>query len=218
MRKAIHRNDRRQAVRLHVLDVLAQVRQTLCEIAAALRADALHRRHDNCDCRLRSGLLHHDVEEFFGAEVGGESCFVHDVVGEAQRHFLRDDAAGPMRNICKRTRVHERRRTIGCLREIRHDCFRKKRHHSADGVEFAGADRFSAACHSYDDGFQTLPQIFAVFSESKNCHDFAGGGDDEICFAIGAVAFAADVDLNAAQRAIVHVHSAGPGDLIRIEI
>ena len=188
------------------------------EVAAALRADALHCRHDDGDGRFRSGLLHHDVEEFFGAEIGGESRFVHDVVGEAQRHFLRDDAAGAVRDICERTCVHKRRRSIGRLREIWQDRFGEQRHHSADGVQFAGADGLSVACHADDDGFEAVAQIFAIFGEREDCHDFAGGGDDEIRFAIGAVAFAADVDLNAAQRAIVHVHGARPGDLIGIEI
>ena len=81
-----------------------------------------------------------------------------------------------------------------------------------------GADRLAVARDADDDGFEPLAQIFAIFGEREDRHDFARRGDDECCFAIGAVALAAHVDLDAAQRAIVHVHGARPGDLIGIEI
>ena len=68
--------------------MLAKIRNSFREVAAALRANALHRRDDDSDGRLRAGLLHHDVEIFFGAEIGGESGLVDDVIRETQRHFL----------------------------------------------------------------------------------------------------------------------------------
>ena len=131
---------------------------------------------------------------FFSAEVGGEAGFVDDVVGEAQRHFLRDDAAGAVRDIGERTGVHKRRSSVRGLREIGQDGFGEQRHHAADGVKIACADWLSVARHADDDGFEARRRSLRSFGERQDCHDFAGGGDDEIRFAICTVALATDVE------------------------
>ena len=67
-------------------------------------------------------------------------------------------------------------------------------------------------------GVKALAQVFAVASQRDDGHDFRSGGDDESGAAGAAVSFAVEGNGDAAQCAIVHVHGAGPGDALGVEI
>jgi hypothetical protein len=48
---------------------------------------------------------HDEIEEFLGAEIGGETRLVDDVVGEMEAQSLRDDAARAVRDVRERPAV-----------------------------------------------------------------------------------------------------------------
>src|SRR5260370_24997885 len=60
--------------------------------------------------------------------------------------------------------------------------------------------------------------MFPVFRKCDDGHDFRSGGDDETSVVASAVFFAVERNGDAAQRAIVHVERALPGDAMGIEI
>ena len=131
--------------------MFAEVRQAAFKFALALLAHALHRSYQNGGGRRDASLLHDDVEIFLRAEIGSETTFVYNVIGETQAHFLRDDAAGTVRYVAEGTGVHESGSAIGGLHEIRKDGFREQRHHATGGVQIAGGDRSSIAGDADDD-------------------------------------------------------------------
>ena len=63
-----------------------------------------------------------------------------------------------------------------------------------------------------------MPQIGAARSQRHDGHDFRRCGDHKAGLAIGAFALRAHAHRNVAQRAIIHVHRARPGNLRGIEI
>src|SRR5260370_15728690 len=60
--------------------------------------------------------------------------------------------------------------------------------------------------------------MFPVFRKCDDGHDFRSGGDDETSVVASAVFFAVERNGDAAQRAIVHVERARPGDAMGIEM
>ncbi len=158
------------------------------------------------------------ISKYFSrAEVGSESAFIDDIVGQAQAHFLRNDAAGAVGDVGEGTSVHCCGSALGGLDKIGEDGFGEQRHHSAGSAEFFCADRFAVVGRADDDGVEAFAKIVAAAGQREDGHDFTGGGDDEAGVTIGAFAFAADFDGDAAESAVVHVHAARPGDAGGIE-
>ena len=68
------------------------------------------------------------------------------------------------------------------------------------------------------DGAKTTTKIFAAGGERHDRHDLGGRSDDEASIARSDAGLASQLNRDAAQRAIVHVERARPGDLFRVEI
>ena len=196
----------------------ARLGKPCVEMAFPLIAEALHGGDEHGGGGADARDAHDDVDVFFRAEVGSETAFVDDVVGEAQADLLRDDAAGAVGDVAERAGVDESGRAFGGLDEVGEDGVGEEGHHGAGGVEVGGADGFSVAGCADDDGGEAAAQVGAVFGEGEDGHDLRGRGDDEAGAAVGAVALAVDFDVDPAQRAVVHVHGARPPDVGGIEV
>ena len=162
--------------------------------------------------RLEAGLAALDVEEFLGAEIGAEAGFGHDIVGELERGRRRDHRVAAMRDIGERAAVDEGRRAFQRLHQIRRDRFLQQRRHRAVRLEVLGADRLTLAGIGDDDVAEPLLEVVEVLGEAEDRHDFRGDRDVEAGFARIAVGDAAERADDLAQRAVVHVHDAAPGD------
>ena len=128
------------AALLHRLDVL------LAEVFLLDAAVHLHRAHggdDDRGSRLQPGLAAFDVEEFFGAEIGAETGFGDDIVGELQRGRGGDDRVAAMRDVGEGAAMHEGRVVLQRLHEVRLHGVLQQHGHGAVGLEVAGVDRGS---------------------------------------------------------------------------
>ena len=61
-------------------------------------------------------------------------------------------------------------------------------------------------------------QVGEVLRQAEHRHDLGGDGDVELGLARVAVGDAAEADDDIAQRAVVHVDGAGPGDAARVDV
>ena len=68
------------------------------------------------------------------------------------------------------------------------------------------------------EGVGVAAQVAAVSCKRHNGHDLRRGCDDESGAPTGAVSFSVDVDLDAPQGTVIHVHGAWPGDSVRVEV
>ena len=223
--EAIDGDDGGNAEAAEVLDVAGEVGGTTDErvpfvvaFALALVAEALDGGDEDGRRRADSGNEGDDIEVLLGAEVSGKSALVDDVVGQAEAHELGDDGAGAMGDVAKGTRMNKSGRALGGLNEIGQDGVGEESHHCAGGAEVGGGDRFAGARCADDDGAETAAEIGAVAGEGENGHNLRCGGDDEAGAAGGSLAFAVDVDGDAAEGAIVHVHGAGPPNLVGVDV
>ena len=93
-------------------------------LEVALRDAAVHLerfggRNQDYGIRMKFGLATFDIEKLLCAKIGAEACFCHDIVGEFQRRFCRDDGIAAVRYVGERTAVHEAGIVFQCLYEIR---------------------------------------------------------------------------------------------------
>jgi len=170
--EAVDRHHNRKAKVAHVLNMTREVWQAAFEIALTLVAHALHGRDDHSGGGSNARAAHHDVNVFFRAQVGGKARLIHDVISKAQRHLLRNHAAGAVRNVAKRAAMHKGGRALGGLDKIGQQRVGEQRHHGAGSVERCGGDGFAALVLANHDAVEPLSQVVAILRQRHDSHDF----------------------------------------------
>jgi len=119
--------------------LLAQVRHrdTAVVFQRANRCDQHHH------ARLQVGHTAFDVNEFLGAQIGSEARFGHHIVGEFQRRTRRSHGIATMRDVGKRTAMHERDIVLQTLHHVGTDGVFEQRRHRTVRLQFFGRDRFA---------------------------------------------------------------------------
>ena len=113
--------------------------------------------------------------------------------------------------------VDEDRIVFQRLHEVGREGILEQHGHGAVAIEVAGEDWLFVARVGDNDVADALLQVFEVGREAEDRHDFGGDGDVEAVFAGEAVGGAAERVDDRAERAVVHVHDAAPGDAAGID-
>ena len=164
-----------------------------------------------------AGLAALDVEEFLAAEVGAEARFGHDVIGELQGGRGRQHRVAAMGDVGEWAAMDEGGGAFQRLHEVRRQRILEQRGHRAMGLEIGGADRLAVAGIADDDVAEPVLEIVEIAGEAEDRHHLRRHRDVEAGLARIAVGDAAERAHDLAQRAVVHVHDAAPGDPPAVE-
>ena len=227
-REAVDRDYRLDAEFLHILDVALQVghagfqRLEVFLLEVGLLHPTMHlERTDGGDQHHAVGrqtrLATLDVEEFLAAEIGAEAGFGDDVVGELERGGGRRHRVAAMRDVGERPAMDEGRRAFQRLHQVRRDRLLEQRRHGAVRLEILGEHRLAVAGIADDDFTEPLLQVVEIPGQAEDRHHFGGDRDVEAGLARIAVGDAAERTDYLAQRTVVHVHDAAPGDAARVD-
>ncbi len=233
----VDRHHHRHAVQSDVLDLLDEVARTGAHRVQVLLAERLrqrlasddvepprmhlqrpHRRDQQRRVRPESRDATLDVEELLRTHVGAEARLGDDEIGAAQRDLVGDDRGVAVRDVRERAGVHERRRALEGLHQGRLDRLAQEDGHRAGGLQVLRGDRVSAPVVPDDHPAEALTQVVRIGRETEHGHHLARRGDVEPRRPRHAVLRSAEPDLDLAQRTIVDVDDAAPGDRLRIEV
>ena len=64
-------------------------------------------RDDNRHVGAQTGLATLDINELLGTQIGSESCFSNDIVGELQCSLSGDDGVAAVRDVGERAAMHK---------------------------------------------------------------------------------------------------------------
>ena len=142
-----------------------------------------HRRDDHAGVRTQAGLAALDVDEFLGAQVGAESGFGHDVVGQLQRRPGRHRRIAAVGDVRERPAVHERGVVLERLHQIRLQGVLQEHRHRAMRLQVARAHGLLVARVADDDVAEPLLQVFQRRRQAENRHDFGRHDDVEAILA-----------------------------------
>jgi hypothetical protein len=128
--KMIDRHHKAQPELLHILDMALKVGQTAfhrlhvlgAEVAfgdAAMHFERPHSGDDHRGIGLEPSLPAFDIEELLRAEIGAETRFRHDHIGELKRRLGRDHGIAAMRDIGEWAALDERGRAFQRLHKVR---------------------------------------------------------------------------------------------------
>ena len=228
-RKCIDCNDRRQSVNLRdVLHVLQKIRKSLFQCLQILLTELFlfhasvmlqrsYRRNDNDRIRLHSAHPAFNVQELLRSEIGAESGFRNDIIRQLARHFCRNHRVTSVSNIRKRSAVNERRRSFQCLHQIRFQRILQKRRCGSLRVKLSRRHRLIIICISDNNRSQTLLQIRNISRETQDGHNFACHRDIKSVLPRSSVRFSAQSVHYKTELTVIHIHTALPGNLSRVD-
>ena len=113
--------------------------------------------------------------------------------------------------------MDEGRVVLERLDEVRLHRVLQKHRHRAVGLDVTGVDRRAVAAVGHDHVAQAPLEVFEVGGEAEDRHDLGRHGDVEARLAREAVRHAAQVTDDRAQRPVVHVENAPPGDAANVD-
>ena len=166
---------------------------------------------------FQPGLAAFDVEEFLGTEVRTETGFSYHVVDQFQCSLGRDHRVAAVGDIGKGAAVDEGRIVFQRLHQIRCQLVFEQHGHCAMRLQVTRAQRLAVTGVTEHDVAETLLQILQRGRQTENCHHFGSDDDVETVFTRVTVSGTAEGDNDVAQRTVVHVHHALPGDAARID-
>ena len=220
--EAVQRDDDGQAVVVaDVVDVAIDVRHALHQRVRVLAVDVLdlgaarvfqraRRADEHRGDRAQARLAALDVDELLGAQVGAEAGFRDDVVGELERRLRRDDGVAAVRDVRERAAVHERRRLLERLHEVRLERFLHEHRHRALRVQRLGTNRLVVARVADDDLFEPVAHVVERRRQAEDRHDLGRRDDVVARLARETIGRAAQAVDDVAQAAVVHVEHAAP--------
>ena len=147
----------------------------------------------------------------------GEARLGDDVVAELERDPVGDERVVPVRDVRERAAVDERGLPLERLHEVRLDRVLQEHGHRARGADLLRGHGLAVVRLPDRDLPEPLAEIGEVAGDGDERHDLARGGDVEPRLPRVAVRAAAERRDDVAERAVVHVHAAPPGDRERIE-
>ena len=123
-----------------------------------------------------------------------------------------------MCDIRERAAVDEGWRALERLHEVRLDGILEEQRQRARDIEFFRADGAAFAAVADDDLAEALLHVLEVFREAEDGHHLRSDRDVEPRLARRAVGLAAEADDDVAQRAVIEVKHALPGDASHIDV
>ena len=180
-------------------------------IARTVATMTTARRRETCHPAL-------DVHEFLGTEIGAESGFRDDVVGQFQRRRCGHYRIAAVRDVRERSAVNECGIVLERLDEVRLQCLLQEDRHGPVGLEVAAIDRRPVPAVADDDVAEPPLQVIEVGGETEDGHDLRRNRDVETGLPRKAVRDAAERRHDTSERAVVHVENAAPGHATLVDL
>ena len=187
------------------------------DLDAAVILDRAHRRDDYRGVRLETGLAALDVHEFLGTEVRAEAGLCHDVVGELERSACCHHGVAAVSDVRERTAVDESRIVFERLHQVGRERVLEERRHRAVRLDVLREDWLVLACVADDDPAEPLLEVLEARCQAEDRHHLGGDDDVEAILARIAIAWPAESDRDVAERTVVDVDDAAPGDAAHVE-
>ncbi len=236
--KSINRDDGRDAVQLNILDLLDHVGRASLDIrqigfqqffgqgltgndaiVSAVGLEGASRDDENRRVGSQTAVTALDIEELLRADVSTETRLGKQIIATLDTDQIGEDAAVAVRDIGKRTSMDQRRCIFQCLQQVRPQRIFHQDSHRPGCTNLLGSDRFFVIRIANNCSTKSFTHILQRGRERQNCHDFAGNGDVKARLAYdSAFELAAQANDNTAQRPILDIQHAFPGNLVEVNI
>ena len=112
-----------------------------------------------------------------------------------------------MRDVCKRTAVHNCRCVFKRLNEVWLECILEQSHHSAAAAELLCVNSVAVKVVTHENAFKALFEVVKVACKAKDSHYLRCNGYLETVLTREAVYLSAQAHNYLTQSAVVHIHT-----------
>ena len=140
------------------------------------------------------------------------------VLGRGEPELDRKTAAGAVGKVAERSGVHEGRRALGGLNQVRFERVPQERGHRARSVEVGGMNGRSVGRQRRDDAAEPGLQVRVVPGQREDDHHFGRGGDDERALMLHEPGVVALPDEDPSEGPVLHVQRPRPEDPVRVDL
>ena len=186
-------------------------------VLAGVNLQRPDRRHDHGGVRRKARRSAFDVEEALGAHVGAEAGLGDEEIAGVDADQVRQHRRGAVGDVPKRPRVHQHRRVLERLQQVRLDRVAHDHGHRAARVQEVGGDGLAVAGEADDHPPQSLPHVLKRGRQRKHRHHLRRGRDVEARLARHTVLRRAEAHHHVAQHAVAHVEDAAPRDAVQVD-
>ena len=176
-----------------------------------------YRRHKNHGARRNAGAAALNIKKFLCAEVRSKAGLCNRVVTKTHRKARCNHGVAAVRNVCKRSAVHNGRSPLQRLHQIRLQSIPQKRCHGALRMQLPAKHGSTVIGIGDDHAPKPLFQIRKRLGKTKHRHGFACNRDIKGILPGNAVCASAEAVHQKTQLAVIHVHAAMPGNAARVD-
>ena len=208
---------------VHLVRVLREqrLRQRLARddpVLAGVRLERPHRGDDDGRVRREARGPALDVEEPLGAHVGAEPGLGDQVVAGVDADQVGHHRRVAVRDVAERPGVHEDRRVLQRLQQVRRHRVAHDHGHRAGTADVLGGHRLAVARVADDDPAEPLAHLLHRAGQREDRHHLRRRGDVEPGLAGDTVHPGAEPDDHVAQHPVVDVEHAPPGDVVLVDL
>ena len=167
-------------------------------VLAGVNLQRPHGGYDHRGIGSQAGGPALDVEEPFRTHVRAEACLRDQEVATVDADEIGQHGRRAVRDVPERPRVHEDRRVLQRLEQVRLDGVEHDHGHRAAGVKEVCRDRFAVPRQADHHAPETLAHVLERGRQCEHRHDLRGGGDVEARLARHAVLGRPETDDDAA--------------------
>ena len=176
-----------------------------------------HRGDDHRGVGRKAGRTAFDVEEPLGAHVSAKAGLGDQEVAAVDADEIGEDGRRAVRDVAERTGVHQDRRVLERLQEVRLDRVAHDHRHRAPRVEEVGRDRLAVPREADHHPAEPLPHVLERRRQGEHGHHLGGGCDVKSRLPGDAVLRRAQPDDHASQYAVAHVEDPPPRDAVEVD-
>ena len=174
---------------------------------AAVIFQRTQRGYDHDRIRAQASQTALDIKELFRAEVGAKSRLRDAVIPQLEGRARGAHGVAPVCNVGERAAVHEHRRILQRLDQIRVQGVLEQNRHRADRLQIARIDGRPIICIGHQNPPQPPLEVVHIVRQTEDRHNLAGHSDNKMILAHHAVRLAAHTDDDIAQGTVVHIEA-----------
>ncbi len=163
----------------------------------------------------RSAAL--DVEEALRSHVGTEAGLGEEEVARVDPDEVADDGRVAVGDVAERSGVDDDGGVLDRLEQVRLERLAHDDGHGARTLQVLGGHRLAVVGVADDDAAEAGAHVVERGRQRQDRHHLRGGGDVEAGLAGDAVELRPEADHDVAQRPVVHVEHAPPGDVVQVD-
>ena len=144
----------------------------LVEVNTTVHLQALSCSHNHSKVGFKSTLTTKNVVELLSTQVSTEASLRNGIVGMTKRHTCSNKRVTTMCNVSKRSTMHNGRRILSSLHQVRLNSILEQHHDSTCYTKVFHREGLTLVSITQQNILNATAKVSLILCQTKNCHQF----------------------------------------------